>query len=127
MKNQKHDSERRSDPRFDVRLPLRIGIDNSQIATNTKNLSSSGVYCQVDRFVPVMTKISLKMMIPLIEDGKKVEKNVEAKAVVVRIRPEAADEITNFYQVGLFFTEIADQDREFIKKYLQHAFFAGSN
>ena len=127
MKSQKKGAERRAQPRFDVALPLRIGTDDFQFATDTKNLSSSGIYCSVDRFVPVMTKLSLKLRIPLIEKNRKVEKGVDCQAVVVRISPESAQAQSQPYQVGLFFTQIEDDDRQLINQYLRQAFFAGSN
>ncbi|MFH1061419.1 MAG: PilZ domain-containing protein [Candidatus Omnitrophota bacterium] len=127
MSRENSHSERRTDKRFDVQLPIKIGGSDFEIATDTKNISSTGIYCQVDRFLPVMTRLCLKMSIPLIENNRKVEKNIDCKAVVVRIRPESRLEHINSYQLGLFFTDIKSQDRELISRYLQHAFFAGNN
>lgn len=126
MRESNH-SERRIDKRFDVQLPIKIDGADFQITTDTKNISSSGIYCQVDRFLPVMTKLGLKLLIPLIENNRKVEKNINCEAVVVRIEPESTIEQVSSYQLGVFFTNIKNQDREVISRYLQHAFFAGNN
>ena len=127
MAKENKNSERRVDKRFDVELPLEIGGTDFKIETATKNISSSGIYCQVDRFVPVMTKLALDMSIPLIENKQKIEKKFNCKAVVVRIKPKPSIEEGKAYQLGLFFVDIKDKDRQIINRYLQHAFFANNN
>ncbi len=127
MVKENSDQERRVEKRFNANLPLKIGGVDFKITTDTKNISSSGIYCQVDRFVPVMTKLGLKMSITLIENDQKVKRDVDCQAVVVRVNPESESGDTEFYQLGLFFTDIAEQDRQLINLYLQHAFFAGNN
>lgn len=127
MSKANNNSERRIQKRFNAKLPVKIGGSDFNITTDTKNISSSGIYCQIDQFVPVMTKLGLKMSITLIENDQKVKKNVYCHAVVVRIKPEEESSETKFYQLGLFFTDIAEQDRKLINLYLQHAFFAGNN
>jgi PilZ domain len=127
MSRENNHSEKRTDKRFAVQLPIQIGGSDFQITTDTKNISSSGIYCQVDRFVPVMTRLDLKMTIPLIENKRKIEKNIDCQAVVVRIQPESEVAQRDSYQLGLFFIGIKNQDRELINRYLQHAFFAGNN
>ncbi len=127
MAKDNRNSERRMDKRFDVELPLKIGGTDFKIATATRNISSSGIYCQVNRFVPVMTKLGLDITIPLIENKRKIEKKFNCEAVVVRIKPEPSLKDGKAYQLGLFFVDIENKDRQIINHYLQHAFFAGNN
>ncbi|MBU1087882.1 MAG: PilZ domain-containing protein [Candidatus Omnitrophica bacterium] len=127
MPRENKNSEKRTDKRFDVELPLKIGGTDFKFVTATKNISSSGIYCNADRFIPVMTKLWLNLTIPLIENNRKIEKNLNCQAVVVRIQPESKIETVKVYQLGLFFVDIKDKDRQVINHYLQHAFFAGNN
>ncbi|MBU1044106.1 MAG: PilZ domain-containing protein [Candidatus Omnitrophica bacterium] len=127
MSKENKNAERRVEQRFDAQLPLEIGGADFKIATATKNISPSGIYCQVDRFVPVMTKLGLNITIPLLENNKKIEKKFNCQAVVVRIQPESEIDTSNGYQLGLFFVDIKDEDKQVINHYLRHAFFAGNN
>jgi len=127
MEKDKNNFERRSDARFDIALPLKISGQDYDLITNTKNISCSGIYCQVSRYIPVMTKLALTMHIPLIIGRRKVEKKVDCACVVVRIMPEFVQESVNDYHLGLFFSQIQEKDKALISKYIQQAFFAGLN
>lgn len=119
--------ERRSFPRFNTNLPLKICGTEFSLITETKNISCSGVYCQIKRFIPVMTKLELDMFIPLIVNKRRVEKQIRCVAVVVRIEPEQERESVDKYSVGLFFVQLDNKDRDFILKYLQQAFWVNNN
>jgi len=127
MKKDKNSPERRSDARFDITLPVKIGSGDYDLITNTKNISCSGIYCQVSRYIPVMTKLALTMHVPLIIGKRKVEKKVDCTCVVVRIMPEFIQESLNNYDIGLFFSQIQEKDQALISKYIQQAFFVGLN
>ncbi|MCM8813971.1 MAG: PilZ domain-containing protein [Candidatus Omnitrophica bacterium] len=120
-------SERRAHQRVDTHLPLQVSAADFQLATDTKNISCSGVYCQVSRFVPVMTKLSLTLVIPRIVNQRKTEKTIACTGVVVRIHPEQARPEVSAYDIGVFFTDITGPDREVIAGYIQQSFFAGRN
>ncbi len=122
-----HNFERRSSHRVEAHLPVKISGTDFHFATDTKNISSAGLYCQVNRFIPVLTKLALILFIPLIVKNQKVEKQINCSAVIVRVEPETEQAETMNYNVGLFFTDIKDKDRAVIAKYIQQAFFAGSN
>ncbi|MBU4305054.1 MAG: PilZ domain-containing protein [Candidatus Omnitrophica bacterium] len=119
--------DRRSNARFDVTLPLKIAGADFHMATDTKNISCTGLYCHVTRFLPVMTKLSISLFVPLIVKERKVEKQINCAAVVVRTEPDREVQSTDIYYIGMFFTDIKEKDRETISKYIQQAFFAGKN
>ena len=127
MSKNNRNSERRMDKRLEVELPLEIGGTDFKVGTVAQNISSSGIYCQVDRFVPVMTKLGLELTIPLIENKRKIEKKFNCEAVVVRIKPKPSIESGKAYQLGLFFVDIKDKNRQIINRYLQNAFFANNS
>jgi hypothetical protein len=119
--------ERRVNQRFNAQLPLNLGAEGIDLISQTKNISCSGVYCQINRFLPVMTKLQVKMTIPVIENKKKVEKSFSTNAVVVRIDPEAEQARCECYHVGLFFMSIKEEHRSLISLYIQQTFLASNN
>jgi PilZ domain. len=120
-------SDRRLSRRVDVNLPLQIAGAGFHYATDTKNLSVSGLYCQLDRFIPLMTKLDMTMVIPVIIRNKKIKKEIICSAVLVRIEPETERVTGTMYHAGFFFTAIKDKDREIIGQYIQQSFSASNN
>lgn len=127
MERQDNSFERRINQRFDVQLPIDISGAGFQMSVTTKNVSCSGIYCQVDRFIPVMTKLELEMVVPLIENQKKVEKRFKCHAVVVRTEPESEREMTDYCNLGLFFTDLTEKDRNLLAIYIQQTFLRTNN
>ncbi|MBI4844984.1 MAG: PilZ domain-containing protein [Candidatus Omnitrophica bacterium] len=127
MKKKNANLERRRSQRFATSMPLKISGEDFHLVADTKNLSSSGIYCLVERYIPVMTKVSITMFIPLIEKKVKMHKQVNCTAVVVRIEPDDESPAIKSYAVGLFFTDLKDTERNIITKYLQQLFLVGSN
>jgi hypothetical protein len=120
-------SERRVSQRLDAQLPLYIAGTGFRCATDTKNISSSGLCCQIDRFIPVMTKLELIMVVPVVVKGRKVEKELACSAVVVRIEPEHEQRSGTLYNAGVYFTNIKEKDRVLIAKYIKQIFSASMN
>ncbi|MCG2711337.1 MAG: PilZ domain-containing protein [Candidatus Omnitrophica bacterium] len=127
MSDQNKNFERRVNRRFDVQLPLKLSSDGIKLETTTKNISCAGVYCRVNCFLPVMTKLELKMSIPIIEDNKKIEKKITTNAVIVRIDPEQELPGCDSYDIGLFFMNIKEEHCNLISRYIQQIFLASNN
>ncbi len=127
MSEQNKNFERRVNQRFDAQLPLNIGSDGIKFETTTKNISCSGVYCKVDRFLPVMTKLQVTMKLPIIENNKKIEKSFTTNAVIVRVDPEFEQPGCGTYHIGLFFMSIKEENRDLIARYIQQTFLASNN
>jgi len=119
--------ERRINQRFDAHLPIDINGAGFQMSVTTKNISCSGIYCQVNRFIPIMTKLELNIVVPLIENQKKVEKNFTCHAIVVRTEPESKREMTDYCNVGLFFTDLTEKDRNLLATYIKQTFLSSNN
>jgi hypothetical protein len=119
--------ERRINQRFDAHLPIDITGAGFEMSVTTKNISCSGIYCQVDRFIPVMTKLELNIVVPLIENQKKVEKQFKCHAIVVRTEPESQREMTDYCSVGLFFTDLSEKDRNLLATYIKQTFLSSNN
>ena len=117
MKSKKHSRsagmEHRGVPRADIGLSLEIKKDKRVIEAHTRNISSSGAYCTLDKFVPLNSTLDLTLLLP--EKSKKghpARKKVRCHGIVVRNQPEDADVVHPHYGIALFFTDLAKADRQ---------------
>lgn len=119
MKNQK--TERRKHPRSEVSLPLKITKEDFDIITETKNISCAGAYCQVNRYLPLMSKVALTMYLPNKTFCKTKTKKITCNGVVVRIEPVIVEN-TDLPQhnVAIFFTDLSEVDKNRIVQYVNY-------
>ena len=127
MNDQNKNFNRRINDRFDVQLPLNIGTEGFHFESTTKNISCSGIYCHIDFFLPLMTKLEVTMNLTIIENDRKVEKNFTTNAVIVRIDPEFNQPGCEIYHIALFFMSIKEEHRNLIARYIQQTFLASNN
>lgn len=108
--------ERRKSPRIkDESLSLRFeGFDS---VTHTLNISPSGVYCKVDKELPLMSRLKLALVIPdpSREDGVK---SMEVTGIVVRQHPVVIDGSTRHYDIAIFFEDLSPKDKDAISAYI---------
>ena len=110
-------SERRRHPRIFKKLPLKLKINSFDLATETLNLSSSGVYCQIDKYIEPMTKVSMLLILPLkLKNNTAVTKKVTCKGVVVRTEKNSAGDKFN---VAIFFSDVPEAEAENINRYIE--------
>ena len=107
--------ERRSAPRASGHLAVSFKEAGVEFRAETKNLSASGTYCTLDRFVSPMTKLSLYFELP---DGKERVK-IHCTGVVVRVEPIASRLDKPRYHMAVFFSDISDQSRAVIARYVR--------
>jgi len=112
MKNKK--VERRQYPRIKQALPLKIAADGYHFATSTDNVSCVGAYCHLDKYIPPFTKIAVKVILPVMADGR--IKNIEVECTGVVVRTE--DEKKGGFNIALFFNEIKESQRKKIAQYV---------
>ena len=110
-------SDRRRAPRLAEQLPLTLadGPDGINVQTQTKNLSASGVYCTVNRFVRPMTKLKIGLELPTTPHPARIY----CEGVVVRIDPPHEQAGTLEYHIAIFFSDLTDRDRSLIARYVQ--------
>ena len=108
--------ERRKSPRIqDEGLSLRLeGFDS---VTHTLNISPSGVYCKVDKELPLMSRVKLALMIPD-QSREGGVKSVEVTVVVVRQHPVVIEGATKHYDVAIFFEDLSEKDKGAISSYI---------
>ena len=107
--------ERRASPRVLERVLLDIADAGITLRTETKNLSASGAYCMLERFIAPMTKLQLAFDLP---NGSRRVK-VRCSGVVVRVEPVVTNAERGGYNVAIFFTELAERDRVAIAQFVR--------
>ncbi|MFH1093041.1 MAG: PilZ domain-containing protein [Candidatus Omnitrophota bacterium] len=127
MNDRNKNFERRINQRYDAKLPLSLGTEGFHFESTTKNISCSGVYCQIDFFLPLMTKLEVRMNLTIIENNKKVEKIFTTNAVIVRIDPEFDKSGCEEYHIALFFMGLKEEHRNYIARYIEQTFLASNN
>ena len=85
------------------------------MVTETGNISRSGLYCRINRYIEPMTKLKVCLLLPMRKNGKDVTKQIIAQGVVVRA--EQVDQGDD-HNIAIFFSEIAQRDAESISDYV---------
>lgn len=107
--------ERRTNPRIDHELPVYLTVNGYDFATTTENVSCTGAYCRINKYVPPFTKLAIKMTLPVLSQGKKEKLNVACKGVIVRSEDGNKK---NSFNIAIFFNEIKDNQRKKISQYI---------
>ncbi|MBN2097725.1 MAG: PilZ domain-containing protein [Candidatus Omnitrophica bacterium] len=119
----KKQPDRRAHPRTERSLPLKISKQGLDVIAETRNLSCSGVYCRVNKAVPLMSKIGVTMLLPIHSAQKISTRKVKCNGVVVRSEPVIIQEADTACQnIAIFFTELAQKDRSTIAQYVLQSF-----
>lgn len=112
------DQERRSYPRIpDETLSLKLDTGSFDTVTHTLNISASGIYCKLDREIPLMSRVRLVLMMPD-PAGESKPKSLEVEGVVVREHPVIIDGKVKHYDAAIFFDSLSSKDRETIEYYI---------
>jgi hypothetical protein len=108
------EDERRRSPRVTGPVPLSLGDPGQEVTAETRNLSTTGVYCAIDQFIPPMTKLQLRFELPTGEGWVPVR----CAGVVVRVEPVVTSPDRGRYHVAVFFTDIAETERSAISQFV---------
>lgn len=111
--------ERRKTQRIkDEELPLKIRAGGFDTSTNTLNISSSGLYCKVDKEIPLMSRVKLMLMVPASIKSERENKGIEVEGVVVRMHPVIVDSKIKHYDLAIFFDNLDPKAKEQIANYI---------
>jgi hypothetical protein len=97
---------------------LSLKLEGFDSITHTLNISPSGVYCKVDKPLPLMARVRLKLMIPDTSKEKGPAKNLEVSGIVVRQHPVIIDGAIKHYDIAVFFDDLSAKDKETISDYI---------
>ena len=114
-------SEKRKYPRIkDEGVSLKVESGDIDIITKTLDLSASGVYCKVEKEIPLLSRIKITLVIPAgAKNTSSQQKNltIATEGVVVREHPVIVDGKFTHYDVAIFFDQISQKDKQHILDY----------
>lgn len=103
-------NERRTFPRIkDEGLSLKLNAGGFDTVTHTLDISASGLYCKIDKEIPLMSRVRLVLMMP---------ERLEVDGVVVREHPVIIDGAIKHYDAAIFFDNLSQKDRDAITGYI---------
>ena len=111
--------ERRKALRLINNIPLKISQEEGDIVTETLNISRSGAYCRVNRFIKPMVKLRVDFLLPLRKGGKNLSRKISCSGVVVRTEPV---DNQKYFNVAIFFNDIDKKDADCITEYVSSHF-----
>lgn len=112
-------NERRQYPRINKILPVKISHPDFDVAiTETKNISANGVYCSMNKSLPLMTKLTILILVP--NKNKKIVKTITCEGVVVRMEesPAVNNNGKHPYSAAIYFNTIKEADRKALMAYV---------
>lgn len=114
---QRPKNERRRQPRVEEKIPLKIKDEGFDAISVTKNISCSGVFCQVDGYFPLLSKVKIVLLLPSEEKSKAHPVHIDG--VVVRSEPvKDVGPGANCRNIAIFFNKIKKQDQNKISSYI---------
>jgi len=115
-------NERRKYPRVTndkISLKVKTDLFDATISQSL-NISASGVYCKVDKEIPLLSRVKILLMLPLENENKTIRiTKVETDGVVVREHPVIEGGKLLHYDVAIFFDNLSSKDRETVKEYVE--------
>ncbi|MDD3905070.1 MAG: PilZ domain-containing protein [Candidatus Omnitrophica bacterium] len=112
-------TERRMFPRVrDEGLSLKLKSDDFDTVTHTLDISASGIYCKIDREIPLMSRVRVKLMVPDCEKPDKPSRELDVDGVIVREHPVIVGGIIKHYDAAIFFDSLLPKHREIIQNYI---------
>ena len=118
--NKKQDSsERRRYPRIEKNIAIKLKEKDVDFVTETKNISCIGAYCQVDTYLPILTKLKITLLLPRSKSSK-TSRHIVCEGTVVRVEraPEPCE--PNRYNIAIYFSSIAKSDMKLIDVYVKN-------
>lgn len=115
-------AERRAHPRIATVVQAECAIESEGIVARmvTRNLSLGGLFCTSAAHFPEMTRLAVRLMLPVEHSGNGKTEAIDIEAVVVRSEPlnESRASGDPRYELGLFFTKLTHEAREQLQRYL---------
>ena len=110
--------ERRKFPRIkDKDISVKLSGEGFNTITQSLDVSASGIYCKVDRHIPLMTRVQVVLSIP----GKTAASSsstMNVDGVVVREHAVKEDGEVQYYDVAIFFDSLMPKERKTLVQYI---------
>jgi c-di-GMP-binding flagellar brake protein YcgR len=117
MRDNKTLVERRKHPRVNKALSLKLSSLNADLVTETKNISASGVLCEVEHPLELFTKVKITLLLPIRDSVAVKTKVVRVACEGVVVRKDFIPEIQKF-NIAIFFNRISKVASEKLARYI---------
>ncbi len=108
--------ERRRSPRLDHTVPLKLSNGDVEIVTETRNVSSSGVYCRVNTYIEPMTKLKIHLLLPVKKSNRISTKRISCHGIVVRTESVPNEE---YFNAAIFFNDLQPKDIQALADFVE--------
>lgn len=113
--------ERRRRKRIDAALALTIEYSEGKIAARTKNISLLGAYIEINRKIPVGTKLNIVIEIPAKGPEKSNQSaQITFKGVVLKSKSLISLQGKSSYGTGIFFRSFSQKDNKMLADYIDY-------
>ena len=114
--------ERRAHTRHSTDLTIQGTPDEGGVVARmvARNLSLGGLYCTSTTDFPEMTRLAVRLMLPLHRDNPGETEPVDLEAVVVRREKVNSRSGEPRYRLALFFTSVDDDARKRLAGFVDH-------
>lgn len=110
--------ERRGHKRIkNSEISIKLSGDGFSAITQSLDVSASGLYCKVDRKIPVMTRLRIMLSVPM-AGSKSGAKSVSVEGVVVREHPVLEGDEIKHYDLAIFFDSLSPRNKKIINQYI---------
>ena len=111
--------ERRKHKRIQGDIALSINDTQSNLISESLDISVSGVSCKVHQKMVLMSNVILTLMLPSVGfKGKKTVNKIVCQGVVVRVERIKGE--PSYYTTVIFFADIKKQGRKALEKYVNY-------
>ncbi len=110
--------ERRKFPRVkDENISVKLSGEGFTAITQSLDVSASGIYCKVDRRIPLMTRVEVLLSVP--GRGKtNASSTMNIEGVVVREHAVKKDGVLQHYDIAIFFNTLLPKERKRLVQYI---------
>lgn len=108
--------EKRRYPRIEHSVPVKICAPDVDLVTETRNISRSGAYCRVSKYLEPMTRLKVTLLLPVKKEARLVTKKIVCSGVVVRVENIPFEEAFN---IAIFFNDIKPGDSRALADHVQ--------
>ena len=111
--------ERRRFPRIkDENIAVKLTGEGFNTISQSLDVSASGIYCKVDRHIPLMSRLQIVLTIPG-KNASAPSKTLNVDGVVVREQAVKKDGKDDYYDIAIFFNTLTEKERKILRGYIE--------
>lgn len=111
--------EKRSAPRIEEKIAIKVMEGDYCAVVETKNISASGVYFTAEKPLSPMSKVIITLLLPT---NTTKNSKIECSGTVVRVVPKTLQSKT-IYETAIFFDDITEKAKNIILRHVKKIIF----